>query len=226
MQGRNRLVVTRVARSRTVLGITAVAFLLTGVGMAAPTPAAAAGTSPLPLVLSAPAAPVGDLFPGGVGAAQFTVNNPNPFAARLESLSFGTVRSSDPTGCPATLLGTHPVTLPASDVVPAGATAAAFRVAGAFTLAAQAPDQCQGVTFLVDTTLLANIDGQQISSSAGESARPGASATSPTPGILAYTGAKVLAMAFFGGLLLVIGMAVSGLAALLRRRSRHAGRDG
>lgn len=222
--------------------------------MVTPASAAAAATSPLPLVLSAPAAPVGDLVPGGVGAAQFTVNNPNGFPARLESLSFGAVRSSDPVGCPASMLGTHPITLPNGDVVPAGATAAAFRIAGAFTLAEQAPDGCQGVTFLVDTTLLASIDGQQVSSSTGGTGNTGgaggaggagniggaggaghtggaggtgASAPqSPVPGTLAWTGAPLLAVAAVGGLLLVSGIAVRCFGALMRRRSRQPGRDG
>ena len=185
MLATNRLVVTRMARSRTARGIAAAAFLLANSGMVAPA-LAAAGTSPIPLVLPAPAAPVGDLFPGGVGAAQFIVNNPNHVVARLESLSFGTVRSSDPTGCPAGLLGTHPITLPPGEVVAAGATAAAFRIAGAFTLAEQAPDQCQGVTFLVDTTVLASIDGQQISSSQrryGENRRSGSFPGPRHPGV-------------------------------------------
>lgn len=224
MLATNRLVVTRMARSRTARGIAAAAFLLANSGMVAPA-LAAAGTSPIPLVLSAPAAPVGDLFPGGVGAAQFIVNNPNHVVARLESLSFGTVRSSDPTGCPAGLLGTHPITLPPGEVVAAGATAAAFRIAGAFTLAEQAPDQCQGVTFLVDTTVLASIDGQQISSSSGDTARTGAPARSPVPGILAWTGAPLLAVAALGGLLLVIGIGVRILGNLARRRRMQRGQD-
>ncbi len=57
-------------------------------------------TSSLSLTITAALSPTADLFPGGSGALQFTVTNPNPFGVSLTSLSTTTVTSSDPTELP------------------------------------------------------------------------------------------------------------------------------
>jgi hypothetical protein len=233
-------------RSRHALGLGLVAGLAGWVGLLAPAPALA-DSGPMPLVLHAASAPVADLFPGGTGTAQFSVDNPNAAAARLESVSFGSVRSSSPVSCPASLLSTHPVVLPAGDVVAAGASGQPYRVAGAFTLAEAAPDGCQGVTFIVDTTVRANIEGQETTSTVGGTGNTGAGSsgtgntgagntgvgstgstgatgqgTGGGTGMLAWTGSPVMAVAIVGALLLLVGIVVR-LAATARRRRSRAG---
>lgn len=104
------------------------------------------------LVLTANASPAADLFPGGTGAAQFTVENPNPFPVQVTALQFGAVTSSAPTACPASNLATTNVTLGTPIAVPADGTSPAQSVGKAFTLATNAPNGCQGVTFTVATT--------------------------------------------------------------------------
>src|SRR5882724_5103824 len=86
------------------------------------TPWQVAQAAPTPLVLTASANPVADLYPGATGAAQFTVTNPNPYPVRLLSLSLGTVRSSDQLACPSTLVSTMDVDLQSDLVVQAGET--------------------------------------------------------------------------------------------------------
>lgn len=213
-----------VTRSRRMLGLGSITLLVASAGLLAPA-RALADPGPVPLVLHAPAMPVADLFPGGTGTAQFTVDNPNPSAARLESVSFGAARSSSPASCPASLLSTHQVALPAGDVVPAGASGQPYRVAGAFTLAEVAPDGCQGVIFLVDTTVLANVDGQETTSSVGGTGGTGAPGqrTSGGAGTLAWTGSPVLAVAIVGALVLLAGVILRVLAATTRRRRNRAG---
>jgi hypothetical protein len=96
--------------------------------------------------------PTADLFPGGAGAAQFTIDNPGDAAVQLVSVSFGAASSSDPGRCGANYL-TVSRTLPLSVRVPEHAQAVAQSVPGAFQLSDDAPDGCQGVTFTVDTTV-------------------------------------------------------------------------
>jgi len=106
------------------------------------------------VTLDAVATPTADLYPGGQGAAQFTVTNPNPYPVQLTSISFTTVTSGNEANCPATnLTVAATIDLSASPIsVPANGQSGTESVPGAFTLSASAPDGCQGVVFTVDAT--------------------------------------------------------------------------
>lgn len=97
------------------------------------------------------AAGAADLYPGSSGAVSFTVNNPNPYAITLSTLTFGTVTSSDQTACPATNITTTNKT-GLSLSVPANSSSTTLTVQAAVAMAASAPDGCQGRTFTIATT--------------------------------------------------------------------------
>jgi hypothetical protein len=218
-------------------------LLAAGMFGAAVSPARA-GTEPRSLDLAAVARPVADLYPGGSGAAQFTVGNPNPFPVRLLSLSFGKVNSSNPAACPPRVLSVRPVRL--RGIVPAGATAVE-EAPRAFRLAPWAPDGCQGVTFTAAATVVGAIvddgdgDGGAGATAGGGTsagtglasltgpARPGAgaaavsvpgAAAASVPGALAQTGAPVLPLTAGGVALALAGGAAVRLAARRRRAGR------
>jgi hypothetical protein len=106
------------------------------------------------LTITAAASPTADLFPGGTGALQFTVTNPNPFGVSLTSLSTTTVTSSDPTNCPAANVtaAAGPTSITAIAVA-AHATSPVQSVPGVVSMVTAAPNGCQGVTFTVTATL-------------------------------------------------------------------------
>lgn len=111
-------------------------------------------TSSLSLTITAALSPTADLFPGGSGALQFTVTNPNPFGVSLTSLSTTTVTSSDPTNCPATnVTATAGPTAITAISVAANATSPVQSIPGVVAMATTAPNGCQGVTFTVSATL-------------------------------------------------------------------------
>lgn len=130
----------------TVSAIGFAAWTVTGAGTTSDKALTAAAVT-----LTASATPTADLYPGASGAAQFTVTNPNPYAVTINTLTFGTVTSSDPTNCPATNITTTAKT-GLSIAVPANGTSAPQSVASSFTMATTAPNGCQGVTFTVAAT--------------------------------------------------------------------------
>jgi hypothetical protein len=186
---------------------------------------AQADTEPRSLDLSAVARPAADLYPGGSGAAQFTVGNPNPFPVRLLSLSFGPVRSSAPAACPPRLLSVRRVRLRA--VVPAGAAAVTEEAPHAFRLSRSAPNGCQGVTFTASAAVVAEIldsdsngggAGATVGGGTNGSAGQGAGwAAASLPGVLAQTGAPLLALTGGGITLALAGGAALRLAARRRK---------
>jgi hypothetical protein len=94
-----------------------------------------------------------DLYPGFTqGDVFFTSANTNPYPVTYTSMTSGTVTSSDQTNCPATNV-TVANASGLSLLVPAGATAQAGTIANVVTLAAAAPDGCQGVVFTIGLTL-------------------------------------------------------------------------
>lgn len=148
---RKRRIITAIAAA-VVMGSSGVAAgLWSATGSGAGSLKAATAQA---LTVTAAAAPIGDLYPGASGTLQFTVANPNPYAVTLTSIAYGATTSSNEANCPASnltpaaggALGT-PIT------VPANGTSAAVSVPGALTLAATAPDACQGVTFTTAVTL-------------------------------------------------------------------------
>ena len=94
-----------------------------------------------------------DLYPGYTqGKVSFTSANPNPYPVTFTSMTPGSITSSDPTNCPSTNV-TVAAASGLSLLVPAGATATPGSVANVVTMAAGAPDGCQGVVFTVALTL-------------------------------------------------------------------------
>jgi hypothetical protein len=103
----------------------------------------------------------GDLLPGGDGSLWVNINNPNTSPLYVRDVRAGNHNShiipSDPTSCPSTNLSFAngylsggvfydgeglPAIPPASNVL--------FRLPRIIHLAADAPDGCQGITFLVE----------------------------------------------------------------------------
>lgn len=94
-----------------------------------------------------------DLYPGFTqGDVFFTSANTNPFPVTFTSMTSGTVTSSDQTNCPASNV-TVATASGLSLLVPAGATAQAGSIANVVSMAAAAPDGCQGVVFTIALTL-------------------------------------------------------------------------
>ncbi len=95
-----------------------------------------------------------DLYPGFDGGdLYFKVDNPNPYPVRFTSMTAGAVTSSNPTGCPesnATVANKSGLSID----VPANTTTAVSKtIADVVTLASNAPNACQGVTFSINVTL-------------------------------------------------------------------------
>lgn len=99
-----------------------------------------------------------DLYPGFTGGdAHFTLTNTNPYPVTFDSMTPGAITSSNPGACPASNVSASSATglsLP----VAANATSAAQSVADVVSMAAGAPDGCQGVTFTIALTLTGSQD--------------------------------------------------------------------
>ncbi|HEX4982709.1 MAG TPA: hypothetical protein VFV63_13475 [Ilumatobacteraceae bacterium] len=94
-----------------------------------------------------------DLYPGFSGGdVFFTVTNPNPYAVTFASMAVGTVTSSDPAGCPSSSVSVASAT-GLSLAVGANATSATQSIIDVVTMAAGAPDACQGASFTIALTL-------------------------------------------------------------------------
>ena len=94
-----------------------------------------------------------DLYPGfTAGDVFFTLTNPNPYAVTMTSMTPGTVTSSNPGACPASNVTVAAAT-GLSLTVGATATSSTQSVVDVVSMAAAAPDGCQGVTFTVALTL-------------------------------------------------------------------------
>jgi hypothetical protein len=93
-----------------------------------------------------------DLYPGFTqGDVFLTVNNPNPYPVRITGLTPGAVTTSSGT-CTASNISILTAT-GLNITVPAATAAAAVTVPNIVTMAAAAPDACQGVTFTIAVTL-------------------------------------------------------------------------
>jgi hypothetical protein len=95
-----------------------------------------------------------DLYPGFAdGDVYFTLTNTNPYPITFTAADAGAITSSDPTGCPASLLTVDDVASGLALAVDANDTSATLSVADVVTLDASAPDACQGVSFTIALTL-------------------------------------------------------------------------
>jgi hypothetical protein len=94
-----------------------------------------------------------DLYPGFTGGdVFFTLTNSNPFGVTFTSMTPGTVTSSDPANCPAsnvTATSKSGLALTAA----AGATSSTQSITDVVSMAAGAPNGCQGVSFTIPLTL-------------------------------------------------------------------------
>jgi hypothetical protein len=94
-----------------------------------------------------------DLYPGFTGGdVYFTLTNPNPYAVTMTTMTPGAITSSDQANCPAanvSAIGATGLTLNAA----ANSTTGQLSIADVVSMAAGAPDGCQGVTFTISLTL-------------------------------------------------------------------------
>jgi hypothetical protein len=94
-----------------------------------------------------------DLYPGFTqGDVHFTSANDNPYDVTLTAMTPGTVTSSDEDDCPADNVSVASASGLTLDV-PAGASAQAGTIPDVVSMAAGAPNGCQGVSFSVALTL-------------------------------------------------------------------------
>lgn len=94
-----------------------------------------------------------DLYPGfTAGDVFFSMNNTNPYPITFTSMTAGTITSSNAGACPSTNVTVASATgLNLS--VGANSASSAQSIADVVTMAAAAPDGCQGVTFTINLTL-------------------------------------------------------------------------
>lgn len=94
-----------------------------------------------------------DLYPGFTqGDVYFTVSNNNPYAVTFASMTPGTITSSNEGACPAAKLTVASAT-GLGMAVAGNASNVAQSIPNVVTLASDAPDGCQGVTFTIALTL-------------------------------------------------------------------------
>jgi hypothetical protein len=97
---------------------------------------------------------VADLYPGFTGGkVYFTIQNPNPYAITFTAMTPGTVTvDAGHASCPAASITVAPAT-GLSLVAPANTTTATLSISNAVSMAASAPDACQGASFDIQLTL-------------------------------------------------------------------------
>ncbi len=94
-----------------------------------------------------------DLFPGTTqGDVFFTLTNPNPYPVTFTSMTAGAVTSSDTVNCPSANVTVANAT-GLSITVAANATSTTQSISDVVSMAAAAPDGCQGQTFTIVMTL-------------------------------------------------------------------------
>lgn len=94
-----------------------------------------------------------DLYPGFAdGDLYFTLTNTNPYPITFTAADAGAITSSNPTGCPASLVTVDDASGLALEV-DAADTSATESIADVVSLSSTAPDACQGVSFSIALTL-------------------------------------------------------------------------
>ena len=147
------------SRRRKVASFVVVGVMLTGGGIAAALwsangsgPGQAKALSAQALTVTA-ATGAADLYPGfTAGDVFFTITNPNPYPATFTSMTAGAIVSSNPGGCPSsnvTVANATGLSLAAA----ASSTSGTQSIVDVVTMAAAAPDGCQGATFTISLTL-------------------------------------------------------------------------
>jgi len=152
------ILIGTVAATVTVSGTAYAFWTAAGSGTAK-----AKSTSAVALTVAAVTPTNGDLFPGGTGAVTFTVQNTNGYNVNLNKLTSASVVSDDTTNCPNANIGITAGVIPSGGAtvnytINAGQTTGTQSIAGLLTMAAAAPDGCQGKTF----TVTLNFTGTQV----------------------------------------------------------------
>ena len=147
------------SRKRKVASFVVVGVMLTGGGIAAALWSANGSGVGQAKALSAQALTVtaatgaADLYPGfTAGDVFFTITNPNPYPVTFTSMTAGAITSSNPGGCPSsnvTVANATGLSLAAA----ASSTSGTQSIVDVVTMAAAAPDGCQGATFTISLTL-------------------------------------------------------------------------
>ena len=147
------------SRRRTFVAMAIVGVIVTGGGIAAALwsangsgPGQAKALSAQSLTVTA-ATGAADLYPGFTGGdVFFTITNPNPYPVTFTSMTAGTVTSSNQAACPSanvSVANASGLSLAAA----ASSTSGTQSIANVVTMAAGAPDGCQGATFTINLTL-------------------------------------------------------------------------
>ncbi len=147
------------SRRRAFVAMAIVGVVLTGGGIAAALWSANGGGPGQAKALSAQSLTVtaatgaADLYPGFTGGdVFFTITNPNPYPVTFTSMTAGTVTSSNPAACPSANVSVANAT-GLSLAAAASSTSGTQSIANVVTMAAGAPDGCQGATFTINLTL-------------------------------------------------------------------------
>jgi hypothetical protein len=146
-------------RRRKIVSMVVVGIVLTGGGIAAAQwsangngPGQAKALSAQSLTVTA-ATGAADLYPGfTAGDLFFTITNPNPYPVTFTSMTAGTITSSNPGGCPSSNVSVANAS-GLGLAVAANSTSGTQSIVDVVTMAAGAPDGCQGATFTINLTL-------------------------------------------------------------------------
>jgi hypothetical protein len=143
-------------RARILTGGTAV-FLIVGLGVAiaawlvSGSGNGAAKAGELTTINVAAGTPTGDLYPGGSGALELSVTNPNTLPLVITSVSANGAITSDDGLCAGTNVTFTGVT-GLSTALPVGGPTA-VSLPGAVTMVVNADNACQGATFTIPVTV-------------------------------------------------------------------------
>jgi hypothetical protein len=145
---RSKTIVIGVIGATMLAGVAFAAWTATGSGSGAAKAASATAST-----ISA-GSPTADLYPGQTaGDLYISVNNPNPYDIRFTSGSFGAVTSGNEADCPASNVTVDASASGLTIDVPAGSSGVASTIADVVSMANDAPNACQGVTFTIAVTL-------------------------------------------------------------------------
>lgn len=155
MRFRSKLFIGIAAATAALGAGSGIAFAVWTVGGTGSGGAAATVANNLVITAVTPTGSAATLYPGGpASAVDMTIANPNPFAVTINSWSWGSPISANPSNCASSnisLDANAPTT--ASLSIPANATAGTvYVVTGVLDLSHAAPNGCQGVAFTVPVT--------------------------------------------------------------------------
>lgn len=145
---RNRIIATGAVAMTLVAGVAFANWTASGSGSGAAKAASATAST------VTAGSPTADLYPGQTeGDVYISVDNPNPYAIRFTSASFSTVTSGNEAGCPASNVTVDASATGLTIDVPAGSAGVASTITDVVSMAGNAPNACQGVTFTIAVTL-------------------------------------------------------------------------